>query len=1455
MFLKIFLSLACLVAAGNVQGQDLTQWVNPFVGTADHGHTFPGAVTPFGMIQASPDTRSQGWDACSGYHYSDTWINGFSQTHLSGTGCADMGDFLIMPTTGEQDMDIAHRRNYVNNNEAQNRSYASPFSHADEEAHPGYYRVMLTRYGINAEIAAADRSALYRFTYPKSQKPGLIVDIDYSIPNGQYMSEMNAEQTSPTMLSATKTSSGWANRDTRHLALESSRPFAMTLLRDTIGDNPRCRALLTFEGSTQAGDTIMVKLAISAVDVAGAKNNLKTEIADFNFNRVRSEATAKWNRYLGRMLATDSDPHQLRTFYTALYHSAIAPNLFTDADGRYRGIDHKIYKGENIYTVFSTWDTHRALHPLFSIIAPEMNNRFAHSLIDKARQGGILPMWELAGSYTTTMPGYHSVAILADIAAKRQADFDVVEALRWAKRSSRFDTTGINAGKAWIRGLSPRSKLFKDSLGFIPWNEEHEAVAKGLEYAYDDYCVSVLAHAAGDTAAEAEFKAKGQYYRHYFDPATRFMRGKDVQGRWHEPFNPFSSTHEVDDYCEGTAFQWNWFVPHDPEGLISLMGGKRAFLQRLDSLFIAPDQLEGNPPPDISGLIGQYAHGNEPSHHILHLYNYAGMPSKTQEMVGRVMSELYGDGPDGLCGNEDCGQMSAWYLMNAMGIYQVAAGRPVYSIGRPWFAAMTVNLGNGKQLKIETEHFSRNSHRIASVWWNGKKLSEPFITHDELMKGGTLKFMFTPSPASEVNPFVGTTNLGTTNPGALRPNGLMSVTPFNVMGSDLNLHDKDAGWWSAPYDHSNSFFTGLAHVNLSGVGCPELSTLLLMPTTGALNVDYHDYGCTYAAEDATPGLYTVLLDNGTHVETTATRRVGLTRFTFAEGKEAHVLLNLGEGLTNETGATARLVGPGMVEGSRLVGTFCYERGAVFPLYFALKICQKPDKQGLWKKQRPMTGTEADWDPDDGHYKLYPNFVGQMGGDDIGAWFSFPASPNKQAVEVRLAVSLVSTANAWENLEAEAPATLTFDQAVADGSEEWNELLGRVEVKGGTKEQRQVFYTALYHTLIHPNIMQDTNGQYPAMESRETLTAEGDRYTVFSLWDTYRNLHPLLTLLYPDRQEAMLRSLTAISKEWGWMPRWELYGRETYTMEGDPALPVIVDSYRKGLTHFDLDAAYNAMRRSATTAGSDNPLRPDNNPYMKRGYVPVDPNNVKYPGDNSVSHALEYYVADHALAWLARERGDKGLADSLDQRVKGWRKYYSPESGTLRPVMPDGSFYSPFDPRQGENFAQVVGFHEGSAWNYTFFVPHDIKGLTALMGGTRRTAEKLKSVFNLGLYDPANEPDIAYPYLFTHLKGYEPLAQTTAQQLLNKHFRNAPDGLPGNDDTGTMSAWAVWTMIGLYPDRPAEPEYAWIDPVFSKVTLHLDPRYYKKSTVTLTPQKHRKQWRISHEELITGRAGL
>ena len=681
-------------------------------------------------------------------------------------------------------------------------------------------------------------------------------------------------------------------------------------------------------------------------------------------------------------------------------------------------------------------------------------------------------------------------------------------------------------------------------------------------------------------------------------------------------------------------------------------------------------------------------------------------------------------------------------------------------------------------------------------------------------------------PADWVNPFIGTTNYGATFPGPIVPFGMVSVVPFNVAPLEGNEYSNTDNWCSNPYVYNNKMLTGFTHVNLSGVGCPDLGSIILMPTMGDLQVDFNQYATPFSNQTARPGYYSAHLDRyDIDAEASATHRSGISRYTFRQGGQANILLNLGHGLTNESGAFVKMVSDTEIEGYKLLGTFCYYEEAVFPVYFVVEFSKPAQSRGYWKKQPNLPGYRHSWSTTSGQYKIYETYHREMVGNDIGSWYTFEVEAG-EAIEVKVGVSYVSIENARENLRAEQQG-FNLERIARDAFNQWNQKLSAIEVEGGTDEDKTMFYTALYHLLIHPTIFNDVNGQYPAMESPQTATiTQGNRHTVFSLWDTYRTVHPMLTLVYPQHQTDMINSMLMMYDEHGWLPKWELYSRETHVMQGDPALIVIADSWLRGLRNFDVEKAYQAMIKSATTQGKYNFIRPDNDFYAEHEYLPF-----LEPYDNSVAQALELYVADYSLSQLAQALGKRDDHRKFYQRSLGYRKYFDPQYGLLRPVLPDGTFMPGFDPVQGENFESVHGFHEGSSWQYSFAIPHDIEGLIRLHG-RRNFVQRLEYVFNEGLYDMGNEPNMGYPYLFNFVRGEEWRTQKHLRNIIRTYFGAGPDGLPGNDDTGTMSAWLMYGMMGFYPITPGNPVYTLSAPVFDKVTIHLDPKYYSRDKIVI-----------------------
>lgn len=718
--------------------------------------------------------------------------------------------------------------------------------------------------------------------------------------------------------------------------------------------------------------------------------------------------------------------------------------------------------------------------------------------------------------------------------------------------------------------------------------------------------------------------------------------------------------------------------------------------------------------------------------------------------------------------------------------------------------------------------------------------------------------IFAQQPADFVNPFIGTSNFGATFPGPIAPRGMASISPFNVSGPQNRPLEKDSQWLSTPYVNENTFLTGFSQVNLSGVGCPDLGVILLMPTTGAVETNHLKYGSTYSNEVAKTAFYGLNIDKyNIKAEFTASKRVGVSKFTFPKG-QSNILLNLGLGLTNEEGAMVKVVSPTEIEGMRSVGSFCYNSPEdAYPVYFVAQFSKPATKFGVWKKPAKYDGVEGQWMGYNGKTRMMDNTTKTVVGDSIGTYFSYQFD-KAENVEVKIGVSYVSIANARENLEKET-GNKSFETIYKETYDEWNAALSKILVEGSSKEDKTIFYTALYHTLIHPNTLNDVNGEYPEIKRGKIGKTDVTRYTVFSLWDTYRNLHQFMSLVYPKQQSDMVKSMLQMYDENGWLPKWELNSTETFTMVGDPASIVIADTYLKGIQDFDVQKAYKAMLKSAGQI-ENNPLRNGLKDYIEKGFLTT---NDKGP----VSTTQEYNAADYAISLLAKELGKKDDYLRFKNRSLSYRKLFDKNLKLLRPRLANGKWYEPFDPVSGSNFQENVGFIEGNAWQYAFMVPHDIKGLMQLMGGEKAFSNQLQKVFDGKQFDMANEPDIAYPYLFNYIKGEEWKSQELVKKLVHEYFQNKPSGLPGNDDTGTMSAWLVYSMMGIYPIAPGEPLYTITTPMFDKITITLDAPYYKNKNIVIEREKNtdghikaiqldgkaHNSFFISHNDLVNGRS--
>lgn len=734
------LATSCQQKPGSQPLADEIQYVDPFIGTGFHGHTFPGATRPYAMVQLSPDTHIMGWDASSGYHYDDHQIYGFSHTHLSGTGIGELGDILLLPFSGGDSI-----------------KPVATFKKETEKATPGYYAVRLENLGVNVELTSTDRVGFHRYTFDNPKDRRVMLDLGHVLqPNwGHKLVSNDYQLVNDSTVEGTYKTQGWAHFHSVSYRVTFSEP--MTKIYQYIDGKMRSDSLflklhsdkdLKFHYRFKESDKpLLVKVALSPVDVEGAEKNMEAELPGWDFDQVRAESADIWNKALNKIQIETNDPVIRKNFYTALYHTMIAPFAYQDVDGRYLGMDKKVHTaaaGYTNYTAFSLWDTFRALHPLMTIINPSLASDMGNALVQGYMEGTILPKWPLASSYTGCMVGYPAVSVLADLVAKDLAKGDLN---LWAEAGARSSVYRADLAEKF-KGtreldLITRHVYYKDKFGFVPADSIPESVSWGLEMAYYDWCIAQIAAKAGNDTLAKAYQEKASYYKRYLDPETKLMRGVMADGSFRTPFNPRYSSHMKSDYTEGNAFQWSFFVPHDMDNFIAEIGGKKELETRLDTLFTTSSQIDGaEASGDITGLIGQYAHGNEPSHHMAYLYNWTDAPWKGAERLDFIMRNFYTNQPDGIIGNEDCGQMSAWYVLSALGFYQVCPGIPVYAIGRPMVDKATIPVAGGN-FEIIVKNNSPENKYVKEAKLNGKVLDSLFFPHADLVKGGTLEIEMT----------------------------------------------------------------------------------------------------------------------------------------------------------------------------------------------------------------------------------------------------------------------------------------------------------------------------------------------------------------------------------------------------------------------------------------------------------------------------------------------------------------------------------------------------------------------------------------------------------------------------------------------------------------------------------------------------------------------------------------
>ena len=714
--------------------QNLTQYVDPYIGTGDHGHVFMGANVPFGLVQLGPTQYSQGWDWCSGYHISDSTIIGFGQMHLSGTGIGDLGDISFMPVVG----DVKLTRGTLPD---QTTGIYSYFSHDKETAKPGFYSVHLDRFNIDVALTATKRVGFQKYTFPESADARVVIDLEHGI-GWDSPTDAVVVQENDSVVSGYRFSKGWALDQRIYFVAHFSKPISKFELVETAAasvhdkkDTSKKVYGQAFFDKTKAGEEIFVKVALSPVSVENAKKNMDAELSGWDFDKTVADANDAWNEELNKIVVSSDSQTDLRVFYTALYHTMIAPSVYADVNNDYFGSDKQIHTNNDFtnYTTFSLWDTYRAAQPLMSIIHPKLTKEVAKTFIHIFKEQGKLPVWHLMSNETDCMVGNSGVIVLADMTLKGYVeDKDKEDAYNAMKSSMMMDERGLG---------------YLQELGYIPSDKENESVAKGLEYAIADWSVAQVAKQLGKTEDYDFFMKRSKAYGRYFDKETGFMRGVTSQGKFRVPFNPFHSTHRFDDYTEGNAWQYTWLVSHDVNGLVDLFGSEEAFTTKLDSLFLVQGELGAEASPDISGLIGQYAHGNEPSHQVLYMYAYVGQPWKTAEKVREVLTTLYTDKAAGLSGNEDVGQMSAWYVLSALGFYPVSPAGGEYVLGSPLMNQATIQVGDNKTFQMIAVNNSKENKYIQSVKLNGQPYTKSYITHNDIVNGGTIEIEMGATPS------------------------------------------------------------------------------------------------------------------------------------------------------------------------------------------------------------------------------------------------------------------------------------------------------------------------------------------------------------------------------------------------------------------------------------------------------------------------------------------------------------------------------------------------------------------------------------------------------------------------------------------------------------------------------------------------------------------------------------
>ena len=1369
---------------------DVTRHVNTLIGTDYTGNTYPGAQTPFGMVQLSPDNGLPGWDRIAGYFYPDSTIAGFSHTHLSGTGAGDLYDISFMPVT------------FPVREAPAPLGVHSRFSHDDETATAGYYQVRLTDYDINVELTATDRCGIQRYTFPGGAA-AVILDLAKAT-NWDATLDSRISVADSVTVEGYRFSDGWARGQRLWFRTRFSQPWDSVVVRDTPviagGQTTGSGQTAWFYFTPSPGEQITVTTALSCTGPDGARLNLEAEAGADDFEGGREAAREAWEKALSAIAVEGGSQTDLTKFYTALYHSMLAPTVYCDVDGSYRSPDGSVRraKGWTNYGTFSLWDTYRAQHPLITILDPGRARDFALSLMAFGRENGRLPVWNFQGVETDMMIGYHSVPVIVDACLKGLlSDSEAREALRLCVATATLDS---------YRQIGDYRRL-----GYVPCDSGEEwSMSKTLEYAYDDHCISLLAEKLGDKAVTSEFRRRAQNYRNQFNPSTSFMQPRDSQGCFIDGFSPDDYSKHI---CESNAWHYMWSVQHDVDGLIDLVGGRSRFLEKLDSMMTYNPSADASLPIFSTGMIGQYAQGNEPSHHVIYLHNLAGRPDLTQKYVARVVSELYDDTPAGLCGNDDCGQMSAWFVMSAMGFYPVDPVSGRYELGTPLFRRMSVRLGNGKTFVVEAPGLSKSNIYVKSVKVNGEPWHETYITHDQITGGALVELEMSPVPVTGsspdytryVNPLMGTQSsfelsAGNTYPATARPWGMNFWTPQTGRMGD--------GWI---YTYDAHRLRGIRQTHQPSPWINDYGQFSLMATVGAPVFDENRRASWFShkSEVSEPHYYGVYLaDYDVMAEVTPTERAAMFRFTFPQTDSANVVIDAfdhGSAVTVDRSAR------------RVTGYTTRNSGGVpdnFRNYFVVEFDSPIESYVLVRDSVPVAGATG------------------VEGCHCGAVLTFRTRRGEQ-VGARVASSFISPGQALLNLS--ETDGMTFDSLRTAGRREWNAQLGRISVSGGSERDLSTFYSCLYRSLLFPRKFYeiDASGQPLHYSPHTGETLPGYMYTDTGFWDTFRSLFPLLNLCYPDVSLEIQEGLLNHWRESGFVPEWGSPGHRG-CMVGNNSASVLADAWLSGVHVADTAALWSAatagvsaVHPSVTSSG-----RLGHEYYNTLGYVPYD---VRI--NESVARTLEYAYDDWCLHRLAVALGRPEAEQRLfASRALNYRNVFDPSTSLMRGRNADGSFQSPFSPLKWGD-----AFTEGNAWHYTWSVFHDPAGLISLMGGREKFVAMLDSVFavpplfddsyygfpiheiremtvmNMGNYAHGNQPAQHMIYLYNYA-GQPWKAQERLHEVMRRMYSPTPDGYCGDEDNGQTSAWFVFSAMGFYPVAPGTGEYAIGSPLFDRVVI-------------------------------------